>query len=160
LKSIILGLGNPLFSDDAVGLLVARSIKYRITDEDVAVAEATAAGLDVLDIITGYEKAIIVDAVQTSQNKPGTIYRFELDQFSTTKEECPHNIDFLTSCQLGKKLGLALPAEIIVFGIEVENISDLNEECTPLVKAAIPDCVDMIMAELKVTSPTGNLIFL
>jgi hydrogenase maturation protease len=159
LKSIILGLGNLLFSDDAVGLLVARAIKCRITDSTVTVAEVTVAGLDVLDIIAGYEKAIIVDAVQTSQNQPGTIYRFELDQLSAIKEGCPHNIDFLTSIMLAKQLGLAVPAEIVVFGIEAENVTDLNEGCTPLVNAAIPDCVDWILDELKITSSTGNLVF-
>jgi hydrogenase maturation protease len=159
LKSIIIGLGNPLFSDDAVGLLVARAIKFRITDRTVTVAEVTVAGLDVVDIISGYEKAIIIDAVQTSYNKPGTIYRFELGQLSAIKEGCPHNIDFLTSIILGKQLGLAVPAEIVVFGIEAENVTDLNEGCTPLVNAAIPDCVDRIMTELKLKNSADNLVF-
>jgi hydrogenase maturation protease len=148
LKTIILGLGNPLFGDDAVGLMVARAVKARITRTDIEAVEASVAGLDVIDIIADYEKAIIIDAVQTTRNKPGTIHRLDLNQLSETNAGCAHSIDFLRSIILGRKLGLALPNSISVIGIEVENAGDLKEECTPLVKAAIPVCIEMIMAEL------------
>lgn len=148
LKTIIVGLGNPSFSDDGVGLLVARAIKRKIPVVDATVVEATIAGLDVLDIIANFEKAIIIDAIQTPQGAPGSIYRFEINQVSSLIEVSPHSINLLTSLKLGKKLGLTLPEEVIVFGIEAQNVDDLSEECTPLVKAAIPFCVGKIMTEL------------
>jgi hydrogenase maturation protease len=152
LKTIILGLGNPIFCDDAVGLLVARAAGTNISGTDITIAEATAAGIDILDIISGYEKALIIDAIQTDRNNPGTVLRIELKQYPEYAEPCAHNISFLSSIMLGKQMGLPLPKEIIIFGIEVENIQDLGEGCTPAVKAAIPNCVDMILDELNLAN--------
>jgi hydrogenase maturation protease len=162
LKTIILGLGNPQFSDDAVGLLVARDIKLRISGSNTTVAEATAAGLDVLEIIADYEKAIIIDAVQTTRNQPGAIRRFDLKEMLEISEKhkrSAHSIDFLTSIVLGKKLGLSLPDDIILIGIEAQNVVDLSEECTPPVRAAIPVCIEMIMNELKMTGSSDNPVY-
>jgi hydrogenase maturation protease len=158
LNTIIVGLGNILFSDDGVGLLVARALKSNVSEKYVAVVEAIVAGLDILDIITGFEKAIIVDAFQTGQFKPGTICRFDIDQISSFQERYPHSIDFLTSIKLGQKLGLVLPEKIILWGIEAENIAHLKEGCTPLVQAAIPICVDMILKELNTVERTGHQV--
>ncbi len=156
MKTIILGLGNPLFCDDAVGLQVARAVAANISGVDITLAEATAAGMDVLDLISGYEKAFIIDAIQTTRNKPGTILRLELDQSPEYAGVCAHNISFLSSIMLGKQLGLPLPEEIVVFGIEVENIEDLREDCTPAVRAAIPHCVNMILDELNLADSAGK----
>lgn len=156
MKTIIVGLGNTSFSDDGAGLLVARTIKGKILDKDTAVVEASVAGLDILDIIADFEKAVIIDAVQTEDGKPGSIYRFDLDQLFFLKEGSPHHIDFLTSFYLAKKLELPLPGEVILFGIEAQTIDQPNEGCTPPVAAAIPLCVEKIMTELVAEQAVGD----
>jgi hydrogenase maturation protease len=156
LKTIIIGLGNPSFSDDGVGLLVTRSITNKIANADISIVETSTAGLDILDIIADYEKAIIVDAVQTENGIPGSIYRFDLNELSFLEEGSSHNIDLLTSVNLGKKLGLSLPNQIIIFGIESQNISEPKEECTPRVSAAIPLCIEKIINELQAEPKFSN----
>ncbi|MBN1190223.1 MAG: hydrogenase maturation protease [Dehalococcoidales bacterium] len=153
MKTIILGLGNPLFCDDAAGLLTAREIKRRIRSEQITIGETSAAGPDIPDIIAGYDKAIIIDAVKTADGKPGQIYRIDVSRQSPGKGSSAHNTDFLTSILLAGRLGLALPHEITVFGIEAENITVLSDECTPQVKAAIPVCTEMVIAELDLKEP-------
>jgi hydrogenase maturation protease len=151
LKTIIAGLGNPLFSDDGVGLLIARALKSQVSNTDTEIVEVTVAGLDILEIIADYDKAFIIDAVQTEQGEPGTIYRYDMNQilsFSMLNKGIPHIIDFPTSYKLSRELGLPLPGEIIIFGIEAQNTEILEEGCTPKVRAVIPICVEKIMAEL------------
>ena len=77
MKTIILGLGNLLFTDDGAGILIARDLKKRIDQKDITIIEDTIGGLDILDKIAGYEKAIIIDAIQTPRGCPGSVYRLE-----------------------------------------------------------------------------------
>ncbi len=70
MKTIILGLGNPILSDDGVGNRVALELEDRVAErQDVAVMETSMSGLSLIDLLAGYDKAIIVDAIQTAGRK-------------------------------------------------------------------------------------------
>ncbi len=60
-----------------------------------------------------------------------------------------HSIDFATLIELGKKLKIVLPENIIIIGIEVEDASTFTEKCSPRVERAIYSCVDKIMRILN-----------
>lgn len=60
-----------------------------------------------------------------------------------------HNVNFATALEIGNRLGLALPQQVVIFAIEVADTSTFNEECTPEVRQAIPICVEMIIQELN-----------
>ncbi len=112
--------------------------------------EASITGLDFLDVLVGYDRTIIVDAIQTREGKTGQIHRFEPEALTTTRHaSSPHDVNFATALELGKRLGMALPHQIIIVGIEVEEVTSFSEECTPAVVAAIPRCVNMIIHELS-----------
>ena len=81
------------------------------------------AGLDFLDLLTGYDRAIIVDAIQTREGKAGQVYRLEPEVFEATRHaSTSHGVNFATALELGKRLGLALPPKIVIFAVEVENV--------------------------------------
>jgi hydrogenase maturation protease len=149
MKTIIIGLGNPSFSDDGVGPLVARAIKGRTLPRDVTVVEVAAGGLDILDIVDDYRKAVIIDAVQTMNAPPGSIHRFNINQLSPAAASSPHNFDLLASLELGQRLGITLPQEVIVYGIEARNFDEPGEALSPPVRAAVPLCAEKILAELE-----------
>jgi hydrogenase maturation protease len=149
-KTLILGLGNSLLSDDGVGLIIAAELKSRLEQSDITVMETSVAGLSLVDLLVGYDRAIIIDAIQTSDGKPGQIYRLAPEAFDTTRRTIsPHDVNFTTALEFGKKVGLPLPEEIIIFAIEASDVSTFSEECTPQVTQAIPTCVDMVLQELK-----------
>jgi len=148
-KTLILGLGNPILSDDGVGIRVARALEGRLNQPDVTVMETSVAGLDFLELLVGYNRAIIIDAIQTKEGKVGQVYRLEPEAFNATRHaSTPHDVNFATALELGNRLGLALPQQIIIFAIEVENVTTYSEECTPKVRDAIPVCVEMVMQEI------------
>jgi len=150
MKTLILGLGNPILSDDSVGLRVARELEGRFNQSDVTVMETSVAGLDFLDLLVGYDRAIIIDAIQTREEKVGHVYRFEPEVFDATRHaSTPHDVNFATALELGNRLGLDLPQRITIFAIEVQNVSYFSEECTSEVMAAIPVCVTKIIKELS-----------
>jgi len=150
MKTLVLGLGNPILSDDGVGIHVAKELEGRIAQQEVTVMETSVAGLGLLDLLAGYDRAIIVDAIQTVGGKVGQIHQLEPEALDFTRHcASPHDINFATALELGKRLGLALPTHIVIFAIEVADAGTFSEACTPDVSQAIPICVKMIIKELN-----------
>jgi hydrogenase maturation protease len=149
-RTLVLGLGNPILSDDGIGCRVALALQEELKDPDVDVMEAGIAGLDFLDLLAPYDRAIIIDAIQTGEGTPGRIYRFEPDVLASTRHAgTPHDVNFATALELGRKLGLPLPRQITIFGIETRDVTSFSEECTPEVMKAVPACADMVIRELN-----------
>jgi hydrogenase maturation protease len=143
-------MGNSLLSDDGVGLCVAAELRNKLNEPEITVIETGVAGLSLLDLLVGYDRAIIIDAIQTVGGKAGQIFRLDPKAFDTALHTASaHGIDFTTALEFGKKLGLPLPQEIVIFAIEASDISTFSEECTPEVKQAIPICVEMVLKEIK-----------
>lgn len=149
MKTLVLGLGNPILSDDGVGIRVAEELEGKVDPQKVTVMETSMAGLDLLDMLAGYDRAIIIDAIQTVGGQAGDIYQLEPGALDSTQHAAsPHDVNFATALELGKRLGLPLPQQIVIFAIEVADASTFSEECTPEVRVAIPGCVEMIIQEL------------
>ena len=145
-----MGIGNPLLCDDGVGLRVAFELKDRVDQPEVTIMETGIAGLALLDLLVGYDRAIIIDAIQTIDGKAGHIYRLDTQAFDAARHTVSqHDIDFTTALEFGKKLGLSLPKQIIIFAIEASDVRTFIEECTPEVQKAIPICVELVLQELK-----------
>lgn len=150
MKTLILGLGNPIRCDDGVGNQVAQLLAKEINNPEVTVTETNVSGLGLLDFISNYERVIIIDAIQTPQGKVGQVYRLSLSDLATPHYSYgTHNIDLATTLELGAKLGLALPREIIIFAVEVADVTTFSEECTPEVERAIPQVIGLVLGELR-----------
>jgi hydrogenase maturation protease len=149
MKTLVLGMGNPILSDDGAGIRVAQEVGNQLNDPQVTVAETSEAGLRLLDSIVGYDKVIIIDTIQTKKGQAGQIYRMEPQDFSSAKHfSSPHQINLATALELGKMLNLAMPQKITIFAVEAKDISTFSEKCTPEVEQAIPKMVKMVMEEL------------
>jgi len=143
-------MGNSLLSDDGVGLYIVAELKNRLNEPEVTITETGVAGLSILDLLVGYDRAIIIDAIQTVDGKAGQIYRLGPEAFDATRRTATsHDVDFTTALAFGNKLNLPLPQEIVIFAIEASDVSSFSEECTPEVKQAVPICVEMVLQEIK-----------
>lgn len=159
MKTLVLGLGNPILSDDGVGIRVAEELRAIVDDQDITISEASIGGLGLLDLLDGYDRAIIIDAIQTVGGKAGQVYQLDPEGLDTTEHiTSPHDVSFTTALALGKKLKLSLPRSIVVFAIEVSDITTFGEECTPEVERAIPICVKKVIKELKMQKTEESLI--
>jgi hydrogenase maturation protease len=154
MKTLVLGLGNPILSDDGVGIRVAHEAASQVNNSKVTIAETSGAGLSLLDSIAGYDQVIIIDAVQTEKGQAGQIYRMGPEDFSLTKHFIsPHQINLATALELGKMLNLAMPQKITVFAVEAKDITSFGEKCTPEVEKAIPEVVKLVLQELNAKHP-------
>ena len=55
MRTLILGLGNPILSDEGVGLRVARALEGRLRQPEIIVLETSMASLDFLNLLAGYD---------------------------------------------------------------------------------------------------------
>ena len=149
MKTIIIGIGSLLRGDDAVGIKIAEAIGRETLIPDVKVVTTTAGGLALLDLLTGHDRALIIDAIQTRHGRPGEVYRLGLEDIPAPLHSFTvHDVSLRSALDVGQNMGLPLPSEIVVFAVEVADVTPLRESCTPDVEKAIPRAVSLVLGEL------------
>ena len=155
MKTLVLGLGNPILTDDGVGVLVAEAIRASLPwDVPIDIAEVSVGGLTLMESMIGYDRVILIDALQHGDVKPGTIHRLTLEDLKTINPTqhgaSPHDASLITALEAGQRMGLPLPREITIYAIEVENITDFSDQPTQAVAASIPKVTAMVLEEIRV----------
>lgn len=142
-KILILGLGNTILKDDGVGIYIVRELQSRISSPKVDFVEASLAGFNLLDILHGYDKAVIIDAIDLGKEHAGKFMKFSLEDFKpTARLGVLHEINLPTAIAFGKRLGLHIPHEVIIYGIGVSDCYTFEEQCSPVVAERIPEVVE------------------
>jgi hydrogenase maturation protease len=155
MKTLVLGLGNPIVSDDGVGLRVADTLKPLLANcPDIDVCEDYWGGLRLMERLVGYDRAVIVDAICTG-SPPGTIHHLAPGEIPTQRSASAHDVNLPTALELGRKAGMPLPPDsrVHLLGIEAADVINFSERCTPAVDAAIPQAVDKVMQILDAPLP-------
>ncbi len=149
-KTLVVGVGNPILSDDGVGIHIARKLKD-LGIPGVDVEELPASGLELLDMVLGYDRVVIIDAIVTDGGVPGQFYVLEEGDFERTVHGAsPHGINIATALALGRQLANdRMPTETQFIAIEAEDIVNVSESMTPAVAAAVQVVVDKVVADLR-----------
>ena len=157
MKTLLLGLGNPILTDDGIGAYVVRAVSARWTGvarsagASVEFQEASVGGLRLLEVIAGYERLILVDAILTPDGVPGQIHRLTPDDLRTSLHAgSTHDLSFQGALAWGRQIGMALPPDdaITIIAVEVEDVLTFGEALTPALTAALPDAAEAVLAEL------------
>jgi hydrogenase maturation protease len=152
MKTIVLGIGNPILQDDGVGIHVAHELRKQVKDPRVMIDIAYTGGMNLLDMIRGFDKVILVDAIKQERSKTGEVKRLSLAEASSIHSCNPHDISLSEALLLAKQLGEKhLPKEIVVVGIVVKNTIDFGEHLSNEVASAVPTAVALVLTELKNT---------
>jgi len=109
-----------------------------------------------MEAMIGFDRVILIDALLARNgNKPGTIHRMTLDDLNaispTQHSACAHDTTLATALEMGRRIGLALPNEIIIYAVEVENVMDFSEKPTQAVTRTIPLVVASVLEEIHPT---------
>jgi hydrogenase maturation protease len=153
MNTIVVGLGNPILTDDGVGVKVAYEIEKRLGaqfPDNLTVTEASVGGLRLMELLENYDRAIIIDAIQLRDgNEPGMIFTMNLDDLRvlscTQHSSSAHDTSLVTALDAGKSMGMKLPEEISIFAVQVENILDFSEQMTPAVAATVSKVTEMVL---------------
>lgn len=145
----MLGLGNVLMEDDALGPHVIQALQSQYEfDEDVTVEDLGTPGLDLAPFLMGYESVIFVDAVRTN-DPPGTVRTYRRDEILKHPPQprvSPHDPALKESLLSMEFSGLG-PKELLFVGV-VPRSSESRVGLSPEVRDAIPAAIDAILAEL------------
>lgn len=155
MKTIVLGLGNPLISDDSIGLRVVAELRRRLAGQtDIEVSEEYWGGLRLMERMVDYDRAVVVDAICTGV-APGTIHRLRPADLPTQKSASAHDVNLPTALAFGRQAGVHLPPDerIHLVGIEAVDILTFSEQLTPAVETAIPRAVDLVLQILAEETP-------
>jgi len=147
MKTVIIGLGNELVADDAIGVLAARALRGTI-DPSVEIVETSMHGLALLDFFLGHERAILLDCIQTGQHPPGTIVEIDPDSLAPAYASSPHFSGLPEMIAIAKRMELEFPTQFKIFAVEVVDTQTLGGEMTPAVRAAIPEVCERVRTAL------------
>ena len=152
MRTLILGIGNPILGDDGVGFHIAQKLANSIKDDNIEVKDAGMDGLNLLELIVGYDKVIIIDAIMAENGEVGETYRFGPEIIASTVHPTtsPHHANLATAIEIGKKyLAEQMPGEVVVFAVAVEEVTRVTEEMTVKVEEAVPVAVNLILEEIE-----------
>ena len=143
-----MGMGNPILTDDGVGIEVAQRLRERKPELDVV--GTSEAGIALLDFIVGYDKLIIVDSVKTEEGEPGELYKLDIEAMKPTSHLTSlHGVDIATAFELGKRLGYKMPQQVSIYAVEVKDNASFGEECTEEVGSKLSLITEQIIGEEK-----------
>ncbi len=158
-RTLVLGLGNPILGDDGVGIAIARKVKEDLpADSSVDILEAGLAGRFLLDVICGYHKVIVADAIITGDKAPvGSVRVLTVDELGhVVNPYASHALDLRTTVELGKQLGYEMPRTIRVYAVEIKENTVFREELSPDVEASVGVVARMIMEDLASKSAMSS----
>ena len=154
MKIIILGIGQTLRSDDGAGITAIHHWKeaYLKTANhpSITVEEIELPGLELIDLIKGFEVAILVDAVQSSAPPGNILIINEEDLLGFSDEyQSAHGWGVAETLQLARQLDIDLPKHLIFVGIEGENFSP-GLSLSPSVIASLDEVAQVIEDSVKI----------
>lgn len=155
-RAVVIGLGNPLLSDDAVGVRAAELLTEALAGTGVDVLQSSWGGMRFIDLLAGYDRAIVIDAIEWQKGPPGTIYRLTTDEaIPTTRAVSYHDLSLGTALALGRALDIPLPKETVFFAVEAMETRNFGEHLTPPVEAALPELIRRVEAQLMQWNVVG-----
>jgi hydrogenase maturation protease len=143
----VLGLGNVLMGDDALGPTVIKVLEaeYEFAPA-VSVQELGTPGLDLTPYLAGVDAVIVVDTVRAS-GAAGQVRLYHRDQILGHRPQprlSPHDPG-LKEALLTVELSGEGPREVLLVGVIPEGVRTGVSEA---VRAAVPQAVSAVVAEL------------
>lgn len=150
MKTLVLGIGSPIMSDDAIGLRTLQELE-KMNLENVDLQEACTSGLDLIEVMIGYDKVIIIDAIINYSNEPGKVMILDADAFSDSVHGVnAHEANIPSTIALGKKLAPdTFPHDIRFIAIEAKDVFTVSDEMSPELEAALPVAVETVLRLIR-----------
>ena len=158
METIVIGLGNPVLSDDGVGLRVVQWLSQRLRGvQGIQVRELYSGGIQLMEAMASFDRAVIVDAIVTEGGTPGTVYSPPVsDLFATRNIHSTHDANLAVALELGRLAGLRLPSEIRIWAVEAGDVTTFSERLSVDVERAVPVVLDDVVRFLGVTAGSSN----
>jgi hydrogenase maturation protease len=158
MKTLIIGLGNPILGDDGVGWVVAEQVRSALSNlqsailnpQSVEVDCASLGGLSLMERLAGSERVILVDSIFTGRKPAGSVSQFPLSDMpdlSAGHSASTHDTSLRNALTVGRSMDILLPKDedVIIIAIEAEAVYDFSQELSPAVAAAVPAAMKKVL---------------
>ena len=148
-----MGLGNPVLTDDGVGIRLARDLgrEWARRPDLVVEPEGPAASLDLAEHMAGHRRVIVIDALGPGL-PPGTVHVFTAAQLRESRHHRGiHDVNLATALELARRAGLPVPPdeEIHLFGVAVEDAWTFGEALSPALEEAYPRVREEVLEAVR-----------
>ena len=132
---LVLGIGNDILTDDGIGPKLVSDLKNKYFLQEIVFQNVFLGGLEILELIQGYNTVIFIDAIITKDGIPGSIYQFTPDDFRETLHLSNlHDANFLVALDFGRKMGYNLPDKIQIIAIEIIEDRIFSDRFSPKIE--------------------------
>ena len=131
MKIALIGLGNPIVGDDAIGIKVVDYIResFSLPDNVEIIEDVSLAGVGLVEHFRGFDKVILVDSIQTGIHPQGTVVHLKQEDYSNALHISDyHNMDFFTALEFCYQVYDDIPKDITIIGIEIINVLEFSDE--------------------------------
>jgi hydrogenase maturation protease len=145
-RTVVIGIGNPYRRDDGVGPAVVALLRGRLPGVEFVTCDGDPA--TVIEALSGAGHGVVVDAVLSTDNAAGHVYRFDTGHPSATRAgiAASHAADLGDTLALARELG-RMPDSLAIYTVQVEDVS-FGVGLSPTVLAAAGRLADEIVARL------------
>ena len=136
IRRTVIGFGNLLMGDDAVGIQVVRLLANMNLPDDVELIDGAVASFEVLSDARDAAEIIIIDAL-AGGGQPGDLYQVSPDDLGETAHAghfSIHQFSLTEALHLVRQLGPMQP--VIIYGIEPATMEFGLELSAPVASAA------------------------
>ncbi len=150
----VLGLGNLMRTDDAVGMLALQRLRADARfPQSIPLIEGGTLGLDLLYPLDGFTHVLALDAIDAGA-QPGTVLRYEGDAIADLPvSKSVHLLGFSDLIGSMRLIGNA-PAQLVVLGIQPRTIG-WGTELTSPVQASLELLLEHAIAQVGQWSEIG-----
>ena len=150
MKSLIIGLGNPIIGDDAIGCICAQEIERTIDKSvPVEVDQFYRGGISLMERIIGYDRVLIINSTIGSGNGIGSVSTLGINDLPSKNTSSAHDASLKDAIEFGKSLGEYLPETIKIVTVGIEAKFEFSEKLSNEVAQSIPIVVDLAIRWLK-----------
>jgi hydrogenase maturation protease len=163
--TLIVGLGNPILGDDGVGWRVAEDVSkqsgiplgdaplpclYEQEHQPITIECYSLAGLSLMERLIGFDRIILIDALNTGKHPQGEVACFTLDDMEDLTHghtASAHDVSLKQALKLGRSMGESLPddAQVHIVAVEAAHVYDFQEELSPTIAIAVPLAVQKVL---------------
>ena len=146
MRTLILGMGNTILSDDAVGIITLRYLQSNFKyPPDINFEETSWGGFRIIDLLRGYDYAIILDSIRTGKSEQGHIHHLKVEDFMhTLRLNSFHDINFYTALKLAESLKEKMPRDTDIFAMEIQNNCTISESLSPVIRDSVNKLSELV----------------
>ena len=150
-RTLIVGYGNPLRTDDAFGWHASRLLAQVLAGLDVEVITCHQLTPELAEVLSRSRRAVFIDA--DAEGKPGEIHRRAI------RPQAPSSVSFTHTCTPSGLLASALQLyghrpQAIIITVTAQSF-EFGDTLSPVVSATLPEVVDRVCRWIGVARAEG-----